>query len=211
MTDLIAQLTIDAGGPGLKALAVRAKQLSAEALVRFQERGDGTIDAFVTTPFTVFVSRRIRGELREDGLVVGVDKAITAADEGVLVDAPRLASSWPGALPPSQGFVLLDTLPAQVVHDLAGKGQDLARQFSGPAGPPRSLLDQKVLDVTGPAGTASVSMRGIFACVSLGLLPGFADRPDVPHAVRVSTCGRWVRLDAPFGTVYESAGLNLLL
>ena len=52
-------------------------------------------------------------------------------------------------------------------------------------------------------------MRMIFACTALGLIPGFAAPIDVPRHLRVSTVGRWVRVDAPFGSVYRSTSLSL--
>ena len=107
----------------------------------------------------------------------------------------------------------LDTLPVSVVRSLADEGQSLARQFSGPMGPPASLLDQTVItvehDVSGTK--VEIPMRMIFTCTSLGLIPGFSAPMDIPRHIRVSAAGRWVRLDAPFGTVYRTAGLGNVL
>lgn len=110
---------------------------------------------------------------------------------------------------PGVGFTLLDEIPVDVAARLSQQGQDLARQFSGPLGPPRSLLDQTVLTVKGGDKAAEVPMRMIFACSSLGLIPGWSAPMDVPRFLRVSTVGRWTRLDAPFGSVYHSTKLSL--
>lgn len=53
-------------------------------------------------------------------------------------------------------------------------------------------------------------MRMIFACTSLGLIPGFEAPAEIPRHLRVSTSGSWVRLDAPFGSVYRSTRPTLL-
>ena len=54
-------------------------------------------------------------------------------------------------------------------------------------------------------------MRMIFTCTALGLIPGFAAPIDVPRHLRIATAGRWVRMDAPFGSVYHSTGLGLFV
>ena len=109
-------------------------------------------------------------------------------------------------------FTVRDEVPVSVARQLADKGRELARQFSGPMGPPKSLLDSTVL--TADAESASpveIPMRMIFTCTSLGFIPGFAAPIDIPRHLRVSTAGRWVRLDAPFGSVYHSTGLGLFV
>lgn len=122
------------------------------------------------------------------------------------------AAAWPGALPPASGFVARDEVPVGVASRLADEGRSLARQFSGPAGPPRSLLDAVVLTADAESlQPVEIPMRMIFACTSLGLIPGFDAPAGIPRHLRVATCGGWVRLDAPFGSVYRTSGLNLLV
>ena len=104
---------------------------------------------------------------------------------------------------------MVDTLPVTVVRDLSDKGQQLTRQFSGPMGPPSSLLNQTVVTVEGDGATVEIPMRMIFACTNLGLIPGFSAPMDVPRHLRVAQLGRWVRLDAPFGSIYRSTRLSL--
>lgn len=196
------------GAPGLQSLVGRATGLDASASVRFRQL-DGFVDVFVTTPFDVVASRRIEGEVSRDGAVVAATDLLDALRSGAREIGPARDPNWPGALPPAAGFSLLDEVPVTVVRELADQGQALARQFSGPLGPPASLLDQTVLTVEGEAGTAEIPMRMIFTCTSLGLIPGFAAPIDVPRHLRVSRVGRWVRIDAPYGTVYRSTSLSL--
>ncbi len=196
------------GAAGLQSLIGRATDLDASASVRFRQLGDW-VDVFVTTPFQVVASRRVQGEASRDGAVVSAVELLDALRAGTPTIGPARDPNWPGALPPATGFQLLDEIPVDIVRDLSDKGQALARQFSGPLGPPASLLDQTVLTVTGEDGTAEIPMRTIFTCTSLGLIPGFAAPIDIPRHLRVSQIGRWVRVDAPFGTVYRSTTLSL--
>ena len=215
-------ITLSSGARGLKALIDRAVGLDATANVRLRQLEKDTVDVFVTTPFGVTASRRVGGTVSRDGAVVTASAVQDAME--IVVDfsvgpamtldlGPARDPAWIGALPPAQGFKVLDTIPVPVVRELADKGQDLARQFSGPLGPPASLLDQTVVTVhanedTEAAGTsAEITMRLIFACVNLGFIPGFAAPDNVPRHLRVSSLGRWLRVDAPFGTVYQSSSL----
>ena len=117
----------------------------------------------------------------------------------------------PGALPPASGFIAREEVPVGVARRLADEGRNLARQFSGPAGPPRSLLDGVVLTADAEsANPVEIPMRMIFACTALGLIPGFEVPAEIPRHLRVATSGSWVRLDAPFGSVYRSTRPNLL-
>ena len=204
-------LEVRGGGPGLRALLARAVGLDATASARLRQLDDDSVDIFVTTPFEVVASRRIQGTVSRDGAVVSAHTFQQALETGAttLDLGPARDPSWPGALPPAQGFQLLDTLPVDVVRNLADEGQKLARQFSGPMGPPSSLLNQTVVTVTGPKQEVEIPMRMIFACTNLGLIPSFAAPLDIPRHLRVSGLSRWVRIDAPFGSVYHSTRLSL--
>lgn len=219
-------LRIDAGAAGLKALVERALALDSTGSARFSTF-DATpdtpaVDVFVTTPFSCVASRRVAGQASRDGAVVSLqdlrdalarDSAAGIDADGPLEIGPARDANWLGALPPKSGYTERDIVPVNVVRDLADQGRRLARQFSGPMGPPRSLLEQIVLtadaeETPGPA--VNVPMRMIFTCTSLGLIPGPAAPVEIPRHLRVSTAGRWIRLDAPFGSVYyTSGGINL--
>lgn len=206
------------GAQGLIALLQRAHRMDSQAVCRLQAWNNTNTTVYVATPFDVVAARRIQhGEgdfapLEGAVLRVGEVLALGEISPESLATLPRVAPAWVGALPPAQGFTLVETIPADAVYRLAEEGRSLAGQFSGPLGPPASLLSQVVVDATGEDGIrAQVPMRMIFAASSLGLIPGLSAGLDVPRVVRVSVAGRWVRLDAAFGSVYYSAGLPLLV
>lgn len=204
-------LDIDTGARGLTTLVGRAVGLDPQASARIQEVGDGALDVFVTTPFEAIASRRITGTTSHNTATVSARDLLAALQSGSVEVGLARDAVWPGALPPATGFVAREQVPVGVARRLADEGRNLARQFSGPAGPPKSLLDGIVLtadaDSTDPV---EIPMRMIFACTALGLIPGFEAPAEIPRHLRVSTCGRWTRLDAPFGSVYRNAGLGLL-
>lgn len=204
-------LDIDTGARGLTTLVGRAVGLDSQASARFQEVGGGALDVFVTTPFEAIASRRITGTTSHNTATVSARDLLAALQSGSVEVGPARDAVWPGALPPATGFVAREQVPVGVARRLADEGRNLARQFSGPAGPPKSLLDGIVLtadaDSTDPV---EIPMRMIFACTALGLIPGFEAPAEIPRHLRVSSCGRWTRLDAPFGSVYRNAGLGLL-
>ena len=207
-------LRITDGAPGLTALVGRATGLDASASARFQslDADAPAVDVYVTTPFDCIASRRVSGEASRDGAVVAASDLLAALQAGRAEVGAARDPNWPGALPPREGFTVRDEVPVSVARQLADKGRELARQFSGPMGPPKSLLDSTVL--TADAESASpveIPMRMIFTCTSLGVIPGFAAPIHIPRHLRVSTAGRWVRLDAPFGSVYHSTGLGLFV
>lgn len=203
-------LRVYRGAAGLTALVGRAAALDASASARFSGLDGMLVDVFVTTPFECIASRRVEALASRDGAVVAAtDLLASLRANRAEVGAPR-DPNWPGALPPKEGFIERDTVPVGVVRQLADEGRSLARQFSGPLGPPPSLLNQTVLtaDAESP-DPVEIPMRMIFTCTSLGLIPGFAASVEVPRHLRVATAGRWVRVDAPFGSVYRSTSLGL--
>ncbi|ADK29411.1 hypothetical protein LJU02_08110 [Corynebacterium pseudotuberculosis] len=198
-------LTIHEGpATGITSLLQRAVGLNRHAYARLQQVED-YVNVYVTTPFNVVASRRVKGKASRDGAVI-LATDLLERGEGKPHDA-----SWAGSLPPATGFKLIDEIPVGIASDLAEKGRSLARQFSGPMGPPASLLDQKVMVVSSAEKSVDISMRMIFACTSLGFIPQATAPAHIPRYLRVSSAGRWVRVDAPYGTVYESTGLSLLL
>lgn len=202
-------LEITAGAPGLRALLARAVGLDPQAAARLRQLSADTVDVFVTTPFTTTAARRVHGTAGRDGAAVGAADLLRALNEGGTDIGAARDASWPGSLPPVTGFTLVDDLPVHVVRSLADQGRALARQFSGPLGPPASLLDQEVISVEGNGLRAGVPMRMIFSCTALGLIPGFEAANEVPRHLRVSVNGRWTRLDAPYGSIYHTTGLGL--
>ena len=202
---------IERGARGLTALLSRALALDAQASARIQEAGEGQLDVFVTTPFDAIASRRTSGSTTHPGATVSARAMLDALKAGAAEVGPARDAAWPGALPPASGFIAREEVPIGVARRLADEGRNLARQFSGPAGPPRSLLDGVVLTADADSDNpVEIPMRMIFACTSLGLIPGFEAPAEIPRHLRVATSGSWVRLDAPFGSVYRSTRPNLL-
>lgn len=206
-------LTVEQGERGLRALLQRALALQDDAYARFQRVGEHDVDVFVTTPFDCVASRRVRGTVSRDGAVVPARRVLEALETSTGALGAAQDQNWPGALPPAQGFVLREEVPISTARQLADEGRNLARQFAGPLGPPVSLLDAVVITVDaddrGPK--LEIPMRAVFTCTSLGLIPGFEAPVEVPRYLRVSSAGRWVRIDAPFGTVYHSKSLSLFV
>ncbi|MHA2789633.1 hypothetical protein ACXZ66_10875 [Corynebacterium sp. S7] len=201
-------LVVTAGAPGLRSLVGRAVGLDASASARFSQLNDDYVDVFVTTPFEVIASRRVQGTSSRDGAVVAASDLLEALNNDTTEVGTARDPNWAGALPPKTGFQERETVPVTVVRELADQGRELARQFSGPLGPPKSLLDQTVITID---NDVEIPMRMIFACTSLGLIPGFSAPMDVPRHLRVSTVGRWTRIDAPYGSVYRSTRLGLFV
>ena len=207
----MVEVRIERGARGLTALLSRALALDAQASARIQEVGEGQLDVFVTTPFDAIASRRTSGSTTHPGATVSARAMLDALKAGAAEVGPARDAAWPGALPPASGFIAREEVPIGVARRLADEGRNLARQFSGPAGPPRSLLDGVVLTADADSDNpVEIPMRMIFACTSLGLIPGFEAPAEIPRHLRVSTSGSWVRLDAPFGSVYRSTRPNLL-
>lgn len=207
----MVEVRIEQGARGLTALLSRALVLDAQASARIQEVGEGQLDVFVTTPFDAIASRRTSGSTTHPGATVSARAMLDALKSGATEVGAARDGAWPGALPPASGFTAREEVPIGVARRLADEGRNLARQFSGPAGPPRSLLDGVVLTADADSDNpVEIPMRMIFACTSLGLIPGFEAPAVIPRHLRVSTSGSWVRLDAPFGSVYRSTRPNLL-
>ena len=200
-------LTIERGGRGLISLLQRAVALQDRAMARFSTVSDVAVDVFVTTPFAVIASRRVAGSCSRNGAAVLVSDLLADATDTTMTAAALDAGWGMGALPPVAGFELLDEIPADVVQRLSDQGRALARQFSGPLGPPQSLMDQAVITVN---DDTEIPMRLVFTLTALGLIPGMDAPAAIPRHLRVSRNSRWVRVDAPFGSAYHSTGINLL-
>ena len=73
--------------------------------MRIDDRGDGSLDIFVTTPFDCLAARRVRGTVSRDKAVVALKDLDTALAAERTEIGPARDSRWPGALPPAEGFV----------------------------------------------------------------------------------------------------------
>ncbi|MDQ2740544.1 MAG: hypothetical protein M3Y35_18425 [Actinomycetota bacterium] len=182
------------------AFAGRLARWDPAGPVRLKAFTDGSVRIFATTPFDSLVSRTISGELDPrditvyagnllSGLAVAVD---TNVDPGQVVD-----SLWRSQLPPAAGWIAVDTVPAQLLTDLADQGTSQARDNPGPAGgASTALLDTEVLTVSGAGMHVVVPLRMLFALSGMGFAP-----QSEGEQVRVSATDSWVRIDARFGAV----------
>lgn len=202
----------------LRTLLRRILKLDEAAVVRLTAAGDGRMRVWSRTPFGALVVRVLGGECPGGDVVCGADHLLTELDvlprgdsEGLIDPGMPLLSAWQGLLPPSDGFTLVEDVPAQVLLDLTASGRTVAQENAGPAGLPPSLLDQIALtvrsDTDSPVG---IDMRTVFSLVMCGFVPERAGRAPEGEPVRVSERGAWLRIDARYGTVYRRAdGLTL--
>lgn len=196
----------------------RAHRLDDAAVVRLRVRRDGLLGAWVVTNFDVLATRVVQGSIRPDDLSAGADSllhGLQAADEsGFAEPGFAMDSAWRGALPPETGFTHLDDVPARVMLDLAQRGVALAREHGSSQGPPVSLLDQEVINVSGGGLSVGIPMRCVFALTAMRFLPQSGKGGDefapesvaADEKVRVRVMPAWLRIDARFGSVYRRRG-----
>ena len=205
----------DAHRTDLAAFVDRALRLDDAAIIRFRTRSQGLLTAWVATGFDVLASRVVVGEARPGDLSVGADalaRGLSAMDASGYVDTGfAMDSAWRGALPPESGFTHLEDIPARVMLDLAQRGAQLAKQHSSSHGPPVSLLDQEVIQVSSADVRVGLPMRCVFALTAMGFLPQSADAVAADELIRVRILPTWLRLDARFGSVYRRRGDPALL
>lgn len=181
----------------LGAFIGRVVRLDAVATVRLRASA-GVVTAWASTPFDVLATRAVHGTLDLADVTVPASSLLTAlsVERAGVVD-PGTGGLWLGELPPVDGWVAVDTVPAEEVEQLTERGLTVARENAGPLGPPASLLDQTVLTVSVEGGPqVKVPMRCLFALSGMGFVAGGAG-----DAVRVSATGSWLRLDARYGAV----------
>jgi hypothetical protein len=98
-----------------------------------------------------------------------------------------------------------------VMLDLAQRGAQLAKEHSSSHGPPVSLLDQEVIQVSSAEVQVGLPMRCVFALTAMGFLPQSPDAVGADELIRVRILPTWLRLDARFGSVYRRRGDPALL
>lgn len=195
----------------LGVFAQRARVLDESAVVRLRVRADGLLGAWVATGFDVLGARVVAGTLRPADLTCAADALLCglrdADADGHVDPGYPMDSAWRGALPTETGFVHLDDVPVTVLDDLAHQGAELSREHGAP-GPPASLLDQEVLQVSGAGGSVGVPMRCVLAMAAMRFLP---ENPDEAEVVRVRLAPAWLRIDARYGSVFRRRGGPALL
>ena len=185
----------------LATFVERARRLDDAAVIRLRQRSKDVLVAWAATGFDVLASRVVDGTVRPPDISAGADAllhGLAAPDPSGFVDPGfPMDSGWRGALPPESGFVHVDDVPARAVLDLAQRGAEVSKEQGG-HGPPVSLLDQEVIQVSAAGVTVGVPMRCVFAVTAMG----FVDPQAADEIVRVRTVGAWLRVDAPYGSVY---------
>lgn len=203
----------DAHRKDLATFVEHAMRLDDAAVIRLRARSDGLLTAWVATGFDVLASRVVAGTVRPEDMSVAADalaRGLSAMDASGYVDPGfPMDSAWRGALPPESGFTHLDDVPARVLLDLAQRGAQVAKEHSGSQGPPVSLLDQEVIQVSSADTSVGLPMRCVFALTAMGFLPQSPDGAD--EIVRVRVSPTWLRIDARFGSVYRRRGGPALL
>jgi hypothetical protein len=187
----------------------RALRLDDAAVVRLRARPSGQVVAWVATGFDVLASRVFAGRVRPADLSAGADAlsaGLSVSHGGYIDTGLPMDSAWRGGLPPEDGFVHVDDVPARVILDLAQQGTALAREHGGAHGPPSSLLDQDVVVVSADELTVGVPMRCVFALTAMGFLPSSGESLSAGEIVRVRAHAAWLRIDARFGSVYRRRG-----
>ena len=193
------------------AVLTRVLRMDSGAMVRLVAVGEADTDLIISTPLGCVVTQRIRATVSDDGAVVSADPF-----PGILADAAsredaasvdlggRMDMLWTGTPPPTDGWSVLDKVPAGDVREVFDQLQSEAEEHSGPAGLPPSLLDQPLLRLTSKAQTGIIEIPGsvVAALGSLGLVREPPTDMADHDLIRVSATGSWIRSDALFGTVY---------
>ncbi|OBI30630.1 hypothetical protein [Mycobacterium sp. E2238] len=199
----------------LSAFVDYALRLDDAAVIRLRTRSAGQLTAWVATGFDVLASRVVAGEVRPEDLSVGADalaRGLAAmGDSGYVDPGFAMDSAWRGALPPDAGFTHLEDIPARVMLDLAQRGARLAKEHGSSHGPPVSLLDQEVIQVSSSDASVGLPMRCVFALTAMGFLPQSPDAVGADEMIRVRILPTWLRIDARFGSVYRRRGDPALL
>lgn len=213
-------LRVDPASRGdLLAFAERALRLDETAVIRLRSRTDGLLAAWVATGFDVLAVRAVPGSVSPADLTCAADSLCrglgAAGGDGSVDPGFPMDSAWRGALPPETGFVHIDDVPVAAIDELARQGAELSREHGSAHGPPASLLDQEVLEVTSGHATVGVPMRCVLALTAMGFVgdrrSGNRDTGTASDIVRVRSTPVWLRVDARYGSVYRRIGDRVLL
>ncbi|MFF0543309.1 hypothetical protein ACWEVD_00090 [Nocardia thailandica] len=191
----------------------RAVRLDPAVVVRLRRRGSSLVSAWAATGFETLAVRTVTAELGVDDVTAGADTLLAGLRSGHPVDLGySLDSAWRGALPPLEGFVHVEDVPARALVELAERGTEVAREHGSSHGPPASLLDQPVLTVTGAdERTVQVPLRVVFALTAMDFIPHSGEKAEsrriaATELVRVRATRTWLRLDARYGSVARRIG-----
>ncbi|MGW4534169.1 hypothetical protein ACWEOI_24795 [Nocardia sp. NPDC004340] len=218
------QLTLYVPDPAerenLATFLTHAVRLDPAAVIRLRRRGDRFVSAWAATGFEALAVRTVVAELGMDDVTVSAD-TVLAGLHGPDASAAfglgfAMDSAWHGALPPENGFVHVEDVPARMLVELAERGAEVAQEHGGKHGPPAALLDQTVLTVSNAGERVEVPMRVVFALAAMDFIPHGGEKTDsrrisVDEIVRVRAARTWLRLDARYGSVARRRGPALPL
>jgi hypothetical protein len=198
---------------GLSPLLRRAVGLDAGALARLR-RTASVVSGFVMLPFDVLVARTVvapGAAVDSADVAVGITQLLAWLDGER--DEPPVARNhdWRAGLPPARGWTRIDTVPDSVVRGLVRTGALALKDAAvREGGQPRSdttdaLLNSVVLTVTDDAGhRADVTLRVLSAAKRMGFLARDSE-------IGVDVAGRWLRVAAPYGSVFAERRPGLAL
>ncbi|MBF6172074.1 hypothetical protein IU476_11395 [Nocardia blacklockiae] len=198
----------------------RAVRLDPAAVIRLRRRGDRYVAAWAATSFEALAVRTVVAELGVDDVTVGGDTLLTGLSGPGAGDPIDLGfsmdSAWRTALPPAEGWVHVEDVPARSLVELAERGAEVAAEHGSGLGPPVSLLDQTVLTVTGGGQQVEVPMRVVFTLTAMDFIPHSGEKADArriapTEIVRVRAARTWLRLDARYGSVARRRGPGMPL
>ena len=132
--------------------------------------------------------------------------------DGRVVLPPPLtgASAWTGFLPPRTGWQVAGELPVAEVETaaLAGIAEFKERAEAVPDRQrTRAAVDALAAEIWDRPLAYGLPIRAAHAARAMAFL---GQAQSATATVTVRSCGRWLRLDAPYGTVVLRAGNGLL-
>ena len=170
------------------------------AVIRLRLRSDSLIGAWVSTGLDVLAAQVVVGSLAPADVTCSAEallRGLESADESGRIDPGYpMDSAWRGALPRRPGSTPSMTFrPPSWPTSPAGAPN--WREHAGPQGPPTSLLNQDVLQVSSPADAVAVPMRCVMALTAMGFMPGAEAEVIRVRARRMAAYRRAVRLGVP--------------
>jgi hypothetical protein len=171
----------------------RVESIEAGSAVRLRATSD-RIAGFVRLPFDVVGGRAVAadGDDSVDITLVGAEFLRWTRLEGA---APqRRDMLWIEALPPTDGWHRIETVPDSEIRPLVRTGAMLAKSMSSRT-EQSALLNGTVLHITHDQQTYPIPLRALSALTRMGFLPKGTDA-----AIDISA--GWLRIAAGYGSTY---------
>lgn len=134
-------------------------------------------------------------------------QSVAGTTAGTVVLPKRVDSRWPGALPPGEGWRLLDEVPGHALAGIVSAGAETFRTVAAnaplPARVGTALLDHIAVTVRGGTDEVAVPLRVPQALTRTGLL-------DAAASYRLEVTPTWYRLAGSRGAAYRRRGGSAL-